>query len=214
MVVQRLLNSLGVQVDTRQNSNWRRCLKEVELGNVDVLTGFRNEERTHYMAFLDTPVIHEAIDLFFPIEQPVAFNGWQSLSGLRVGVLMGDSFGDRTDAALNEYPSLEWVSSQYQNLHKLVDNRIDVVPMGRLSGPLQIEVLGLTGEIASTSTDVSDYWYVGVSKKSPLIHFLPELNQALAQLLSDPSLIPQWVEQYRAMYLESMATSSMHKELP
>lgn len=214
MVVRALMAKLGVTVDDQQNSNWQRCLKEIELGNVDVLTGFRNEHRSQYMAYLDTPIIKEDINLFYPASQPIEFSGWEGLTGLRVGVLMGDSFGDRADAALSKYPSLEWVSSQHQNLLKLADHRLDVVPMGKLSGQLQIDALGLTGQIGSTGTDVSDYWYVAISKKSPLMQWYPELNQALTELLSDPAFVAQGVAQQRSLYLQTMSRIRLTKDMP
>ncbi|WP_417551610.1 substrate-binding periplasmic protein [Marinomonas fungiae] len=214
MVVRTLMAKFGITVDDQQNSNWQRCLKEIELGNVDVLTGFRNEQRAQYMAYLDTPIVKEDINLFYPANQPVEFQGWESLTGLRVGVLMGDSFGDRADAALNQYLSLEWVSSQHQNLLKLADNRLDVVPMGRLSGQLQIDALGLTEKIGSTATDVSDYWYVGISKKSPLMQWYPELNRALAELLSDATFVSEGGRQQRDLYLQTMARMPLRQGLP
>ncbi|MCO4786424.1 substrate-binding periplasmic protein [Marinomonas atlantica] len=214
MLVRTLLNSFGVSVDDRQSSNWRRCLKEVELGNVDVMTGFRTEARTHYMVFLDTPLVKEDINLFYPASEPIEFNGWAGLSGKSIGVLMGDSFGDRTDAELAKYPRLEWVSSQDQNLLKLADRRLDAVPMGKRSGQLQIDVLGLAGQIDSVATDVSDYWYIAISKHSPLIKWLPELNSQLNVLLSDPKLIPLWMAQQRTMYLQSAEAKTSEKDIP
>lgn len=202
-VIRALLQPLGVQVDDQQNSNWRRCLKEVELGNVDMISGFRTQARDVFMTFLDTPIINESIYLYYPVDAPVAFSSWEDLAGLRVGVLMGDSFGDGPDAALRHYPELEQVSTQDQNLLKLADKRLDAVPMGKLSGQLQIASLGLQGQIGYTATDVTDYWYVGVSHRSPLHAWLPELNARLRQLLESPSLINRLLQTQQALYLES-----------
>lgn len=202
-VIRALLQPLGVKVDDLQNSNWRRCLKEVELGNVDIISGFRTEARQAYMSFLETPIVTESIYLYYPVDAPVPFFSWEDLSGLRVGVLMGDSFGDGPDEALRRYPELEQVSTQDQNLLKLADNRLDAVPMGKLSGQLQIASLGLQGKIGYTATDVSDYWYVGVSNRSPLHDWLPELNERLRQLLKSPALINSLLQRQQALYLES-----------
>lgn len=214
MVARQLLTSLGVTVDDQQNSNWQRCLKEVELGNVDVMAGYRNEQRMTFVQYLDTPIMLESINLFFPASKPLKFTDWDDLSDLRVGVLMGDSFGDEVDAALSQYPLLERVSSQHQNLLKLADGRLDAVPMGRISGQIQIDALGLTGQIGSTQTDVNDYWYLAISKKSPLIEWYSELNQALAHLLADPQLIPVWTAQQNTMYLNSLSSHNQMELTP
>ncbi|MBJ7550313.1 substrate-binding periplasmic protein [Marinomonas ostreistagni] len=211
-VIRALLQPLGVQVDDQQNSNWRRCLKEVELGNVDIISGFRTEARQNFMTFLDTPVINESIYLYYPVDAPVSFSSWEDLAGLRVGVLMGDSFGDGPDEALRRYPVLEQVSTQNQNLLKLADKRLDAVPMGKLSGQLQIASLGLQGRIGYTATDVSDYWYVGVSNRSPLHAWLPELNERLRQILKSPALIRSLLQRQQALYLDSEQSQS--KEAP
>jgi polar amino acid transport system substrate-binding protein len=199
-VIRMLLEPLGVTVDARQNSNWRRCLKEVELGNVDMLSGFKTKLRQQFVTYLDAPVIRESIYLYYPIEHPLVFRDWKALSGLRVGVLMGDSFGNEVDAALHEYPSLEYVSTQDQNLLKLADNRLDVVPMGKLSGQLDLQRLGLEGKIGQTKTDVSDFWYLAISKKSPLIQWLPLLNQRLDHLLKKPETVAELVARYHRIY--------------
>lgn len=214
MIVHALLKPLGISVDDQQDSNWQRCLKEVELGNVDIMTGFRNEVRSEYMVFLETPIVREDINLFYPASKPLVFNDWEGLSGKRVGVLMGDSFGDRVDSALAKYLRLEWVSSQRQNLLKLADHRLDAVPMGKLSGQLLINAFGLTGQIDSVATDVSDYWYVAISKRSPLMQWLPRLNSELKALLSDPKLIPLWMKQQRSMYLQSTAEETSGQDIP
>lgn len=199
-VMRLLLEPLGVTLDTRQNSNWRRCLKEVELGNVDILSGFKTKRRQEFAIFLDAPVIRETIYLYYPIKQPLKFTDWTALSGLRVGVLMGDSFGTEVDAALQQYPRLEFVSTQDQNLLKLADNRLDVVPMGKLSGQLDLQRLGLKEQIGYTETDVNDFWYIAMSKHSLLVPWLPLLNQRLNYLLKDPDLVNKLVERYYQIY--------------
>ena len=203
-VIRHLLEPLGVTVDTYQDSNWRRCIKEVELGNVDILSGFKTDVRQQSMIYLEAPIIRESIYLYYPIEYPLKFEGWEALAGLRVGVLMGDSFGNEVDAALHQYPSLEFVSTQDQNLLKLADNRLDVVPMGGLAGQLDLRRLGLEDKIGYTETDVSDFWYLAVSKKSFLVKWLPLLNQRLNLFLKDPETIPKLVTQYHQIYSKDL----------
>ncbi len=207
-LIRALLLPLGVQVDDQQNSNWRRCLKEVELGNVDVISGFRNEERLQFVTYLDTPIIEESIYFYYPIGAPFEFTRWENLTGMRIGVMRGDSFGDGPDAALQTYPDLEWVSTQNQNLLKLADGRLDAVPMGKLSGQLQTAALGLNGRVGHTATDVNDYWYVAISKKSPLMKWLPELNERLERLLKNPAIIPSLLARQKTLYLRTMQRPS------
>ena len=211
-LIRALLLPLGVQVDDQQNSNWRRCLKEVELGNVDVISGFRNEERQQFVTFLDTPIINESIYLYYPIDSPFEFTRWEDLAGMRIGVMRGDSFGDGPDSALKTYPDLEWVSTQNQNLLKLAGGRLDAVPMGKLSGQLQTAALGLNGQVGYTATQVNDYWYVAISKKSPLVQWVPQLNQRLERLLRDSSIIPGLLKRQQALYLETMKMSAKESQ--
>lgn len=207
-VVRALLKPLGVQVDDVQNSNWRRCLKEVELGNIDILTGFKTEHRQQFFTYLTSPIIHESIYLYYPTGKPLTKTGWQDLMNLRVGVLMGDSFGDLPDAALSQNPNLERVSTQTQNILKLADQRLDAVPMGKLSGQLQIRAMGLDDRISSVATDVNDYWYVAISNRSPLIQWLPELNDRLQRLLANPATVAGLLERQQTLYLERHHTDA------
>ncbi|TPE54116.1 transporter substrate-binding domain-containing protein [Maribrevibacterium harenarium] len=211
-VIKALLEPLGVTVDDQQNSNWRRCLKEVELGNVDVISGFKTEPRQQFLNYLSTPIINEDIYLYYPIDKPIHFQSWQDLAGLRVGILMGDSFGDEADEALRHYPNLEFVSKQDQNILKLVDARLDAVPMGKLSGQLDIRRLGVEGKLGYTATDVSDYWYVAISKHSPLMEHFAELDQRLGGLLADPTYTARLLQQQQQLYLESLGLAQQQDE--
>lgn len=203
-IIRALFEPLGVIVDDLQNSNWHRCLKEVELGNVDVVSGFRNEARKQFVTYLDTPLISESIHMYYPIDSPITFESWSDMADWRIGVLMGDSFGDGPDEALKGFSHLEWVSTQDQNLLKLADGRLDAVPMGKLSGQLQIATLGLEGLLGDTPTNVTDFWYIAVSKKSPLMPWFDEINARLKQLVEQPDFIAGLLDQQQALYLQTM----------
>ncbi|MCB5162326.1 substrate-binding periplasmic protein [Marinomonas algarum] len=213
-VIKQLLEPLGVTVDTYQDSNWRRCLKEVELGNIDMLSGFDTASRRASMTFLTEPLVREDIYLYYPIDQPLTFKGWDALAGLRVGVLMGDSFGDAIDDALETYPTLEYVSTQAQNLRKLANRRLDAVPMGKLSGQLDLQRLGLLGKTGHVQTDVTDFWYLAISNRSPLLPWVPFLNQRLSALLASPDTIPELLSRYHTLYLRDVGLKDRHQREP
>lgn len=133
-----------------------------------------------------------------------AIEGPHSLSPLKnrtVGLLLGDSFGDRFDRYVQSHSHIEHVSQGRQNFAKLALGRIELMPLGRLSGHLQSIKLGYASQIRALPSNIAtEYYYLALGQHSGLQHHLPWLNQRLAQMQLDGTL-GRLVRQYSLQYL-------------
>jgi len=201
--VEKIFTHLGYDVVRYQTFNWKRCLHEAKEGHVDiVVSAFRIKAREDYLAFSREPIIEEPIVPFYNPKFPIEFESWHQLKGKRIGMLLGDTFGAEADQKIEKYMQIERVSSGKQNFGKLATGRIEVLPLGLYGGSLQALKLGYYNQINYLDRPlVIDSWYVAISKKSPLVKHMPELNQALKKM-KDSGEIETLMQQFSHEYTQ------------
>ena len=125
-LVRELFGELGLRVRLEAFGNWKRCLLEVRAGRADiVVAAYRNREREQQFAFSGQYVVADPIVLFVRRDRSFVFKDWDDLRGRTVGLLLGDSFGERFDRFAEAALKVERVSTGRQNVRKLVLGRID-----------------------------------------------------------------------------------------
>lgn len=74
---------------------WARTLYYLETGEVDVIfpTG-KNAERLEYMRYSNDPINNVDFRVYVRHDDPIEWNGLDSLSGLTIGAVRGWNFGD------------------------------------------------------------------------------------------------------------------------
>ena len=189
-VVRQLFSELGHEVRTEALGNWKRCLLEVQEGRIDIVVGaYRTAERAKRLAFSTQYLIADPIVLFVRRDRQFAFSQWNDLGGKTVGLLLGDSFGDRFDRFAERRLKIERVSSSEQNVRKLVLGRIDFMPVGLPTWRLQGQRLGYGEEIIRLPEPlVTEYYYVAVRRGSSLEPLLEQIDRRLRKMHEDGSL--------------------------
>lgn len=207
-LVRELFGELGLRVRLEAFGNWKRCLLEVRAGRADiVVAAYRNREREQQFAFSGQYVVADPIVLFVRRDRSFAFDDWDDLRGRTVGLLLGDSFGERFDRFAEAALKVERVSTGRQNVRKLVLGRIDFMPIGRDSGRLQSRRLGYDERVMALARPlVTEYYHVAVRRGSELEAVLPEIDRRLAALHADGSIerrSRQQAERYLAEPVEA-----------
>lgn len=186
-LVRELFAELGLTVRLEAFGNWKRCLQEVREGRADiVVAAYRNRERERQFAFSAHHLVVDPIVLFVRRDRRFVFDDWEDLRGRSVGLLLGDSFGERFDRFAETALRVERVSTGRQNMRKLVLGRIDFMPIGRESGRLQRRQLGYEDVVEALPQPlVTEYYHVAVRKGSELEALLPEIDLRLTALHAD-----------------------------
>lgn len=202
-VVERIFEGLGYSVSLRQEESWQRCLKEAEKGNIDVIAAlYKLKQRESYLLYSEDPVVAEPVVFFYSLNNPISWNSWEDLRGKAVGMLFGDTFGAEEDALMARYMRVEHVSSGEQNFGKLVSGRIDLMPLGIYGGPLQAKKLGYDSQLGYLKKPLTiEHWYIGISRKSPLIKHMPEVNAELKQM-RESGEIDRLMTQFSSRYMQ------------
>ncbi|MEH6825635.1 MAG: transporter substrate-binding domain-containing protein [Motiliproteus sp.] len=203
-VTQELFAELGYQVQLSADSNWKRCLLEVQQGNADiVVAAYRIASRETYLSYSDQHLIADAVTLFVKRDNPERFDRLDDLRGKTVGLLLGDSFGDSFDRFIAQNSHIEYVSRGQQNFEKLALGRIDYMPLGQRSGRLQSQKLGFHDQIKPLLNEITtEFYYLAVGRDSGLQQHLPFINQRLREMHRDGT-IRRLTEQYSQQYLDT-----------
>lgn len=179
---------------------WKRCQSYVSIGSIDFMITVPTAERRQYSIASDRSVYdiyssvyayrgHDKINLINQIKQPedvvannltvVTYlgNGWYKKHFVPAGV--------KTTYLNGISAAIQFVALK----------RADLYIGGNIVADYQIKELGLQDKIVQTDVHFDPFaMHVMVSKKSPLVEKLPELNKALNQFLDS--------KQYREILAE------------
>jgi len=214
-VVKQIFGELGYLVRFDPVGNWKRCLREVKDGHADiVVAAYRIASREPDFSFSEQHIVADPIGLFVNPNQQSNYHSLNDLKGKTVGLLFGDSFGDRLDSYLAAHTNIQYVSQGQQNLAKLADQRIDFMPLGIVSGQLQTKKFGYSAQIIVAPLKLAtEYYYLALGRHSKLAAHMPYINRRLSELNSGGE-IQKLQTKYSKIYLESSNKVDIDNESP
>lgn len=181
----------------------KRCLRLLELGEADVAIGLQESpERLHYLHYLATPYRTTSSDRVFLVRagDKRRITQYDDLVGLRIAVKQGsdyfDRFDDDTRLIKDAAPTNE------ASLRKLLLGRVDVVMLPDDQAQAQLALMKLHGEIDFAPLRIPEPTprAVAVSRASPLMARLPQLEKAMRDLRDDGTLVAIYSRHYYQRY--------------
>lgn len=108
----------------------------------------------------------------------------ETMQDYRIGVTKGYSYGVELDAIIKNMQEVEIVNTDLQNYKKLISNRIDIFPGNEIvSQYLLTQYPEIQNRIVRSKQHFMQWvLHMGISKKSPLASFLPEINKIIKEL--------------------------------
>lgn len=118
------------------------------------------------------------------------------LKNYRVGVTQGYSYGAKLDSVLKTIKPMS-AYSDYANYKLLLDGRIDAFPGNEIvAKSLFKKYPELTGKFVHAKAPLVDWeFHIAISKKSPLISLIPEINKHIENLRQE-GVIDRIVSKY------------------
>jgi len=167
---------------------WKRCLKSMEVGTVDVLTNaVKKSDREKYMLYCDRPFLTDfPIVFYFKKGKGSVIRTYEDLYDYTIGYERGAVYFDRfdNDTKLKKVP--------WHTYNKL----LSLLNAGRIGGVIGykdslnyiISEMGLQGAFEEASyryPTSQNESFITVSKKSPLASRFAEFNRIHDRLLKD-----------------------------
>lgn len=185
-ILQYVANDLNLNLITK-GCGWKRCLKHMEVGGSDVMTGlYKTAEREKYMTFID-PAYYTTQGICFYTLKSNALNiqRYEDLQSLTIGVVDKVSYFERFDHDLS-INKLAAVTGQAL-FRLLKGGRIDAIVLNCINGDISInkdnrkELIERSAYIFKTHRPV----YLAISNKSPLLKRKEEFSKSLQKMLNN-----------------------------
>ncbi|MFH1914756.1 MAG: transporter substrate-binding domain-containing protein [Pseudomonadota bacterium] len=177
----------------------KRALHNLEVGSKDgIMILIKTPERQAYIEFSD-PVMQVRGLIWSSVDRldgPIVFERFTDLRAYKIGVTRGYSYGTGLDELLKEM-AVNVANSDLSNFRMLVSHRIDVFPCNEVvAGGLFKQYPELAGKVVPSDTSFIEWeLHMGISKKSPLIRRMREINAAIAAL-KEEGMIDAIVNKY------------------
>jgi polar amino acid transport system substrate-binding protein len=161
---------------------WARSINDVKTGKLDmVLTTFYTKERANDILFT-IPYSHMDTSVFVAKGKEFEFNKWEDLIGKQCLTIVGDSQGDKWDNFEKNNLDVTRVVNIKQIFEMLKNHRADFAVFPKISTLREIKDMGYANDIVNLSTPITSQGiYIGISKKSPYAHLLPQINAKIEE---------------------------------
>ncbi|WP_298189053.1 transporter substrate-binding domain-containing protein [uncultured Pseudomonas sp.] len=203
--VREVIGALGLPLQMVVLGNWNRCLTDAAEGRVDLVIAYRSAERERSLVFSTVPLLREEVSVFYNRRKPLAVTRLEDLARYRGGLLFGESYGQAFDRFVADKGNIEWVASNQQNFGKLIRGRIDFIAHEPRTGKLFLEYLPGAADIDVLPLTLAvDHLYFAVSKRSPLVTRMADIDLQLQRLKSANS-VERWLHESEQAYRASQA---------
>jgi len=184
-VVSEIFRNLSLPINIRVYP-WTRSLQLVREGKADaIFTAYRNKQREKFLDYTNEILVNQVVSLYVKAGSKHQFKGdFSALRGKVIGVVSTISYGEVFDRAVLKYAlKVDRVNEFQQNLKKLVSGRVDYVVSNRYTAAVELERLGLTGEIVELPVPVEvTPSYLAFSKARRHQKLLQRFDAALVKL--------------------------------
>ncbi len=167
---------------------WKRAIAAIDEGKAGVGGIYKNDERLKKYDYSDK-LFDEVIQVYARKGAEFAFTDVASLTGKKIGVLRGWSYGDDFDAAAKAGKiTIDEAEGDGQNFAKLAAGRIDAVLAVRESGDINMASPETAKAVVALATPLSSSpSFLAFNKSANKSEILAKFNAALAQMKADGS---------------------------
>jgi len=204
-LVRLLFKDLKVQVKSPYRGEWSKVQEEAAAGKIDVVVGLYMTEARKASFEFSNPFAKDPVVVFVAKGKAFPYSKWDDLIGKKGTTTVGDSFGQAFDRFLSEKLTVTRSEKVDQNFAKLLNGRADYFIYAMYSGIFEADRLGITDKVELLPKEVCvENFYIGISKKSPYVKYLPQINKKLDELI-DNGTVDRLIEKYGAQFKKSIA---------
>ncbi|MFP8968512.1 substrate-binding periplasmic protein [Pokkaliibacter sp. CJK22405] len=204
-VMREVLSRLGVDSHSRYVGPWKRAQKALAEGEIDVIcAAYITDERKAYSDFTSVPIHADPTKVFVRADKTFPFKEWDDLKGKNFVEIYGESQGQDFDHWRLANAYIHYVTRRIESYKLLESGRVDALVSSYYSTSNAIKKLGFADKFIALDQPVMTlYLYAQISKKSPYVKLLPEINAEL-QKMTDDGTLEKMLETAQKNYNEQM----------
>ena len=184
-LVRAVLKSMNVDIAEHQIYPWKRAVKMVFDGQLDVVfTATKTDERMKYCYFPEEPLTDFSYIFFIRKEDEgtLAYDTFDDLKGHQIGTVRGFSYTKEFMDFIKKEKNYEEVTVGSQNFKKLMKKRIDYVATPKRVGYNHVRELGIGDKcVALKKPLMVNYLNAMFSKKTVSKEFVDKFSKALKE---------------------------------
>ena len=185
-IVNRVLEKLGVHVNSFKVYPWKRALYELKTGNAHALfSANMTQERKEYAYYPEESLFHSPWVIWGRKNSAVTYNGFQDLSGKVVGVVQGYSYTPEFWNFIQKHSRIEEVTYDDQMFRMLQLGRVDFVVAELRNGYHIVSQLGLDNIVPFVHLPIKiDGLYIIFNKRKVPESFVKKFSDELRKYKS------------------------------
>jgi polar amino acid transport system substrate-binding protein len=196
----KILTELNVEFTISPQGSWQEVQDKAKEGTVDMLvSAYENNERRTYMDY-SVPYLKSPVVIVVKKGDKFPLSSWKSLAGKKGVANTGESFGEKLDAFIKSDLQVSYVP--YQRAFKmLAEDVADYLIIDLYPALVYSKLLQAEDKIEFLDKPVTiQYFHMTISKKSPYLKLLPEINKILTKLKEDKYIKRLAIEQYKSWH--------------
>lgn len=188
-LVEKIANDLNLNIESKYTGLWDEVQNKAKNGDVDILVAaYKTSEREEYMDY-SVPYTIDPIALFIKKGKKFTYSKWADLIGKKGIATVGDSYGQEFDDFLRANLYITRVNTISEAFDLLLSGKADYFLYALYSGEKELAAGNLQTKIEAYPTYVaSENFYITISKKSPLVKYLPRINLLLQKYRKDGTI--------------------------
>ncbi len=205
-IVKKVFADLGINVVSPYEGLWDVVQEKAKSGEVDVLAAaYKTTEREAYMDY-SIPYTIDPIVLVVKKGKTFPYSKWEDLIGKKGVVTIGDSYGQEFDQFVKEKLSPKQVATPEEAFALIKSGEADYFVYALYSAENYI----FQNQLANQAEIIPQYvstenFYLTISKKSPFVNLMPQVNDLLEKYKSDGT-IDQIIKNNKQLLWGSEAT--------
>lgn len=197
-ITDRIFKELGVRIISKYEGPWDVVQGKARSGEVDVLVAaYKTAEREGYMDY-SIPYTVDPVVLVVKKGAAFPYAKWDDLVAKKGVVTNGDSYGQEFDDFIKDKLTVQAVGTAEEAFDKIINGEADYFVYALYSANDYIFKNKLSGQVEIMPTYVStENFYLTISKKSPLVKYLPQVNALLEKYKNDGT-IDRIIQEYKS----------------
>lgn len=193
----KIMSELKVPFTITSKGSWQQVQDKARSGAVDmIVSAYDNKERRAYMdysiPYLDSPVV-----IVVKKGDQFPFSSWQSLIGKKGVAHTGESFGEKFDAFIKTKLDVSYLPYE-RAFQMLAEDTADYLIIDLYPAIIYSKLLNAENKVDFIDKPVSiQHFHITISKKSPYLKLLPEINTKITQLKEQKYIKKLAIEQYK-----------------